>query len=110
MIKSKQCYFCAANLKVVDFRDSVLLKKFMTPQGKISVKRKTGACSLHQRKPSAAPAFWAWYRLQRASRRLTFQEHNPSCEWLICFSKALRRATARAEQFANRQICVLFEK
>ncbi|OGF82053.1 30S ribosomal protein S18 [Candidatus Giovannonibacteria bacterium RIFCSPLOWO2_01_FULL_44_16] len=54
MIKSKQCYFCAANFTVVDFKDSVLLKKFMTPQGRISVKKKTGACSLHQRKLSEA--------------------------------------------------------
>ncbi|QQG42496.1 MAG: 30S ribosomal protein S18 [Candidatus Giovannonibacteria bacterium] len=51
---SKQCYFCAANIKVVDFKDSQMLRKFMTPQAQIQGRKKTGACSLHQRKLSKA--------------------------------------------------------
>ncbi|OGF48985.1 30S ribosomal protein S18 [Candidatus Giovannonibacteria bacterium RIFCSPLOWO2_12_FULL_44_25] len=47
---SKQCYFCAANIKVVDFKDSQMLRKFMTPQAQITRRRKTGTCALHQRK------------------------------------------------------------
>ncbi|OGF63552.1 30S ribosomal protein S18 [Candidatus Giovannonibacteria bacterium RIFCSPLOWO2_01_FULL_44_40] len=54
MIKSKQCYFCAANIKVVDFKDSQMLRKFMTPQAQIVPRKKTGACSLHQRKLATA--------------------------------------------------------
>ncbi|MDP3935245.1 MAG: 30S ribosomal protein S18 [Candidatus Giovannonibacteria bacterium] len=52
--KSKQCYFCAANIKVVDYKDSQMLRKFMTPQGPITRRRRTGVCSLHQRKLSEA--------------------------------------------------------
>ena len=54
MTKPKQCFFCAANIKVVDFKDSLMLKKFMTPQGMMAQKKRTGVCSLHQRKLALA--------------------------------------------------------
>lgn len=52
--KTKQCYFCAANINLVDFKDAQMLRKFMTPQAQIARRRKTGACSLHQRKLAQA--------------------------------------------------------
>lgn len=48
-IPKKQCYFCAANIKSVDFKNTDLLRKFLTPQAQIVKKRRTGACALHQR-------------------------------------------------------------
>jgi len=53
-IKAKQCYFCAANIKLVDFKDTQTLRKFMTPQAQIARRRKTGTCSLHQRRLAQA--------------------------------------------------------
>lgn len=45
----KQCYFCAANIKAVDFKDTEMIWKFLTPQAQIVRRRRTGTCSLHQR-------------------------------------------------------------
>jgi len=45
----KQCFFCAANIKAIDFKNTDLLKKFTTPQAQITRKRRTGTCALHQR-------------------------------------------------------------
>jgi len=53
-MNTKQCYFCAANIKVIDYKDTAQLKKFITPQAQISRKRKTGTCALHQRKLAEA--------------------------------------------------------
>jgi small subunit ribosomal protein S18 len=51
---NKHCYFCATNAVIVDYKDTQMLKKFITPQAKINRKKKTGTCSLHQRKLSQA--------------------------------------------------------
>ena len=50
----KQCFFCAANMQIIDFKDSELLKKFVTPQAQIIRRRRTGVCMLHERKLSEA--------------------------------------------------------
>lgn len=54
MLQNKHCYFCATNAVVIDYKDTQMLKKFVTPQAKITRKRKTGVCSLHQRKLAQA--------------------------------------------------------
>lgn len=46
----KQCYFCTANARVIDYKDAETLRTFMTPQAKIMPKKRTGLCSLHQRR------------------------------------------------------------
>jgi len=53
-ITKKQCHFCAINMNTVDFKDSQLLWKFLTPQAQITKRRKTGTCMLHQRKVAQA--------------------------------------------------------
>ncbi len=49
-----ECYFCRKNIKDIDFRDSELLGKFTSAQGKIKPRKRTGACAKHQRKLSKA--------------------------------------------------------
>ena len=46
----KQCFFCAANMQVIDYKNSEVIRKFMTPQAQIIKKRRTGVCMLHERK------------------------------------------------------------
>lgn len=48
------CYFCQRNIKEIDFKDVELLQKFMFSLGKIKPKKRTGACSKHQRKLAKA--------------------------------------------------------
>jgi len=47
--EKKQCFFCTANIKVIDYKDSDLLRKSQNPQGKIQNRRRSGACAYHQR-------------------------------------------------------------
>jgi len=46
----KQCFFCTSNVRGIDYKDSEALKRFLDPQYKIMPKRRSGLCSLHQRK------------------------------------------------------------
>jgi len=48
------CYFCQHNIKEIDFKDTELLKKFISGLAKIRPKRKTGTCASHQRKLARA--------------------------------------------------------
>jgi len=45
----KECYMCSNKLSQLDYKDVELLKRFVTPQGKIRPRRKTGTCTRHQR-------------------------------------------------------------
>ncbi|MCH8741599.1 30S ribosomal protein S18 [Patescibacteria group bacterium] len=49
-----ECYFCKKNIKEIDFKDTELLKKFISGLAKIRAKKRTGVCSSHQRKLSQA--------------------------------------------------------
>ena len=40
--KKKVCYFTKNKVKFIDYKDVELLKKFITPSGKISARRVTG--------------------------------------------------------------------
>jgi len=48
------CYFCQRNIKEIDFKDTDLLKRFISGLAKIRAKRRTGTCSSHQRKLAKA--------------------------------------------------------
>lgn len=48
-VESKNCYFCANNIKKVDYKDVILLRKFINTVGKIIPTRRTGTCAKHQR-------------------------------------------------------------
>lgn len=50
----KQCFFCSQNLKIIDYKDIGLLKRFISSQAKIIDPKHTGTCAKHQRKLSRA--------------------------------------------------------
>jgi small subunit ribosomal protein S18 len=50
----RQCYFCSQNLKDIDYKDSELLKKFISGQAKIIDPQFTGTCAKHQRRLAKA--------------------------------------------------------
>jgi len=54
------CYFCQKGVKEIDFKNTELLKKFISSLGKIRPRKKTGLCAQHQR------------RLARAIKRARF--------------------------------------
>lgn len=47
--KKKFCIFCKNKNAEIDYKDVETLKKFVSPNGKISPRRVTGACAKHQR-------------------------------------------------------------
>ncbi len=47
--KNKYCHFCVNNLDYIDYKDWQQIKRFTSSYGKIVPKRKSGACSKHQR-------------------------------------------------------------
>jgi len=49
-----ECYFCKRNINEIDFKETSLLKRFISGLGKIRAKTKTGLCSTHQRKTAKA--------------------------------------------------------
>ncbi|MBI2047601.1 MAG: 30S ribosomal protein S18 [Candidatus Liptonbacteria bacterium] len=46
---NQQCFFCSQNMKEIDYKETELLKKFVSGQGKIIDPRHTGVCAKHQR-------------------------------------------------------------
>ena len=48
------CYFCQKNIKEIDFKNTEILTKFISGLAKIKSKKKTRACSKHQRKLAQA--------------------------------------------------------
>ncbi len=50
----QQCYFKTNNIKHVDFKDIELLRKFLSPTGKIMPRKRTGVSSKKQRALSLA--------------------------------------------------------
>ena len=52
--KKKVCQFCTEKGTVVDYKDTALLRKFMSDRGKIRARRVTGACPKHQRELAIA--------------------------------------------------------
>lgn len=53
-IKNKQCYFCSNNIRVVDYKNAEVLRRFIDQSAKITPKRQTGTCAIHQRKLARA--------------------------------------------------------
>ena len=47
--KKKVCQFCKEKATVVDYKDTTLLRKFISDRGKIRARRVTGNCVQHQR-------------------------------------------------------------
>ena len=47
--RKKVCYFTQQNIKYIDYKDVVLLKKFVSANGKIIPRRVTGTSAKYQR-------------------------------------------------------------
>lgn len=47
--RRKACQFCVDKVKVIDFKDYMKLRRFMSERGKILPRRMTGTCAVHQR-------------------------------------------------------------
>ncbi len=51
--KKKSCRFCTDKVEI-DYKDSILLRQFITERGKILPRRLTGTCTKHQRRLASA--------------------------------------------------------
>jgi small subunit ribosomal protein S18 len=47
--KKKVCVFCKDKTEYIDYKDTALLRKYISDRGKIRARRVTGNCSQHQR-------------------------------------------------------------
>jgi ribosomal protein S18 len=52
--RPKVCLFCAEHIPWVDYKDTNLLRRFMTDRGKIKARTNTGTCAQHQRDVAVA--------------------------------------------------------
>lgn len=50
----KICPFCESNSKYIDYLNADFLRRFITYQGRISYRKRTGVCAKHQRKLAQA--------------------------------------------------------
>jgi small subunit ribosomal protein S18 len=48
------CVFCRDRVTHVDFKDTTLLRRFISDRGKIRARRVTGTCTQHQRDVATA--------------------------------------------------------
>ncbi len=47
--KRKVCLFCSDKAEVIDYKDGLKLRRFISDRGKIMPRRSTGTCAKHQR-------------------------------------------------------------
>ncbi len=52
--RNKVCTFCAEKQARIDYKKADFLSRFLTDQGKIKPRRKTGTCAKHQRRLAVA--------------------------------------------------------
>jgi small subunit ribosomal protein S18 len=52
--KRKVCIFCKDRIDYVDYKDMMMLRKFVSERGKIRARRVTGNCVQHQRDVASA--------------------------------------------------------
>lgn len=48
--KRRVCIFCRDKIEVIDYKDTSLLRPYISDRGKITPRRKSGACARHQRR------------------------------------------------------------
>ncbi|OGD39083.1 30S ribosomal protein S18 [Candidatus Azambacteria bacterium RIFCSPLOWO2_01_FULL_37_9] len=49
ILEKKSCYFCRLNIGYIDYKESELLRKFVSMQAKIKPVRRSKCCAKHQR-------------------------------------------------------------
>jgi len=47
--RRRHCSFCMDHVEVIDYKDQVKLRRYISDRGKIEPRRKTGTCAKHQR-------------------------------------------------------------
>jgi len=52
--KKKVCAFCKEKVTYIDYKDTALLRKFISDRGKIRARRVSGNCTQHQRDVATA--------------------------------------------------------
>ena len=52
--KKKVCTFCKDTNQLIDYKDTNLLRKYISDRGKIRARRVSGNCSQHQRDVAVA--------------------------------------------------------
>jgi len=52
--KPRQCYFCYNNLKHIDYKDTQMLRRFLSSFAKIVPRKRSGVCQAHQRELNTA--------------------------------------------------------
>jgi small subunit ribosomal protein S18 len=52
--KKKVCVFCKEKMSSVDYKDTSLLRKYISDRGKIRARRVSGNCTQHQRDVATA--------------------------------------------------------
>lgn len=50
----QHCFFCSQNIRNIDYKETDLLKRFVSSQMKIIDPQHTGVCAKHQRKLAQA--------------------------------------------------------
>lgn len=45
----KNCFLCENKISYVDYKDTQLLRRFMSPHAKILGRKRTGSCQKHQK-------------------------------------------------------------
>jgi small subunit ribosomal protein S18 len=51
---NKNCYFCVNDIQEIDYKDTQVLRRFISSYGKIAPRKRSGVCAWHQRKLSRA--------------------------------------------------------
>ena len=47
--RRKVCTFCVDKVKIIDYKDTAKLSRYISDRGKIDPRRRTGTCARHQR-------------------------------------------------------------
>jgi len=53
-LKLKICYFCNQNIDSIDYKDTDLLRQFISAQAKIMPRKRSHLCAKHQRSLASA--------------------------------------------------------
>ena len=53
-IKTRKCVFCSKKGQTIDYKDTQLLRTYISERGKIRARRVTGNCTRHQRDVATA--------------------------------------------------------
>jgi small subunit ribosomal protein S18 len=52
--RRKVCAFCVEHVDIIDYKDPLKLRRYLSDRGRIEPRRKTGTCAKHQRRLSVA--------------------------------------------------------